>query len=80
MAEQIEQRTAQQIVDTVKEVCGYNINFIRPDGIIMASTDPERVGTYHEIGQKAARTGEAIEVAEDEGFYGSRKGINMQCH
>lgn len=77
MAEQIEQRTAQQIVDTVKEVCGYNINFIRPDGIITASTDPERVGTYHEIGQKAARTGETIEVAEDESFYGSRKGINM---
>ena len=28
MAEQIEQRTAQQIVDTVKEVCGYNLSLI----------------------------------------------------
>lgn len=60
MAEQIDQKTAQQIVDTVKEVCGHNINFIRPDGIITASTDPERVGTYHEIGQQAARTGQTI--------------------
>lgn len=77
MAEQLDQRTAQQIVDTVKEVCGHNINFIRPDGIITASTDPERVGTYHEIGQQAARTGQTIEVTEDDSFYGSRKGINM---
>ncbi|MCC6094604.1 MAG: hypothetical protein LIV24_06235 [Eubacterium sp.] len=39
MAE-ISERTARQIVDTVKDVCGYNINFIRSDGIILASTNP----------------------------------------
>lgn len=32
---------AQQIVDTVKDICGYDINFIRPDGSVFASTDPD---------------------------------------
>ena len=41
----IDNHTAQQIVDTVKDVCGSNINFIAPDGVIVASTDPARVGT-----------------------------------
>lgn len=33
---------AQQIVDTIHDVCGYDINFINPEGRIYASTDPER--------------------------------------
>lgn len=32
---------AQQIVDTVKDICGHDINFIRPDGSVFASTDPD---------------------------------------
>ena len=47
MAEQIEQRTAQQIVDTVKEVCGYNINFIRPDGSACHIVEFDPVGRHH---------------------------------
>ncbi|MGN0256610.1 MAG: CdaR family transcriptional regulator [Chordicoccus sp.] len=76
MAE-ISERTARQIVDTVKDVCGYNINFIRPDGMILASTNPERVGTYHEIGHKAAQTGQAIEVSANDSFYGTQQGVNL---
>ncbi len=77
MPAQITKNTAQQIVDTVKEVCGYDINFIRPDGIIIASTDPGRVGDFHEIGAKAARTGQTLEVSGKEHFPGSRSGVNM---
>ncbi|MCI1309927.1 MAG: helix-turn-helix domain-containing protein [Lachnospiraceae bacterium] len=76
MAE-ISERTAQQIVDTVKDVCGYHINFIRPDGVILASTNPERVGTYHEIGHKAAQTGQPIEVGSNDSFYGTQQGVNL---
>lgn len=35
----INRKTAQQIVDTVKDVCGQNINFINERGYIIASTD-----------------------------------------
>jgi len=36
MAE-ISKKTAQQIVDSVKDVCGHDVNFIQPDGSILAS-------------------------------------------
>ena len=36
----IDSKTARQIVDTIRDVCGHDINFIRPDGKILASTDP----------------------------------------
>lgn len=77
MAARISKATAQQIADTVKEVCGYDINFIRPDGIILASTNPDRAGNFHEIGERAARTGQTLEVSGRDLFPGSRMGINM---
>lgn len=60
MANTISQRTAQEIVKTVKDVCGYDINFIRPDGIIDASTDPGRIGTFHEIGYNPRNFRDAV--------------------
>lgn len=71
---------AQQIVSTVKDVCGQDINFIDESGIIFASTDEKRIGTYHEIGRKAALTGTAIEVDTDNSFTGTQKGINMPVY
>ena len=73
----IDHSLATQIVNTVKDVCGQDVNFIDQSGIIFASTNPERVGTFHEIGQKAAATGNTIEVSSDNSFYGSQKGINF---
>ncbi|MDY5741599.1 MAG: sugar diacid recognition domain-containing protein [Lachnospiraceae bacterium] len=77
MFESIQRSTAQQIVDAVRDVCGYHINFITPDGLIAASTDPERVGTYHEVGHRVAQSGEIIEVAEEDCFNGTKQGVNM---
>lgn len=73
----IDGKTAQQIVETVKDVCGHNVNFILPDGKILASTDPERVGEYHEIGHRAALEGKMLEVRQDKEAAGSRKGVNL---
>lgn len=77
MSFQLNQTTARQIVETVKNVCGKDINFIRPDGIIFASTDESRIGDYHEIGHEAARTGQTIEVQEGEIYHGTQPGVNM---
>ena len=68
MIAKISRRLAQQIVETVKDVCGKDVNFISPSGVIFASTSPQRVGEFHEIGQKAAQTGTVIEVHEDGSF------------
>ena len=73
----IDKKLAQQIVDTVKDVCGHNINFIDQRGIIFASTDQARIGSFHEIGFKAFSTGTVIEVESDNSFTGTNKGINL---
>lgn len=77
MITQINKTLAQQIVETVKDVCGYNINFITKNGIIFASTDLSRIGDFHEIGEKVTSTGSVIEVNENDAFSGTNKGINV---
>lgn len=75
--EVISKVTAQQIVDTVSDVCSQNINFIDEKGMIIASTDKNRVGTYHEVGCRVVTEGKTIEVTDDKSFRGTRKGINI---
>ncbi len=67
---------AQQIVDSAKAVVGWNINFIDTNGIIIASTDPRRIGKYHEAGHKAAKTRQMQEVSSDALYKGSHRGLN----
>ncbi len=73
----ISRDVAQQIVETVKDVSNQNVNFIDDRGIIIASTDKERINTFHEIGYKVVTTGNTIEVSGDDNFYGTKKGINI---
>lgn len=77
MAQRIRKSTAQQIVETVKDVSGCDVNFIDRDGIIFASTDHKRVGDYHEVGFRVVKTGEAIEVGSDDAFLGTHRGVNL---
>jgi len=74
---EISRTLADQIVDAVKEICSYDINFISTEGTIFASTDPARVGTYHEIGREAAVKHETIEVGHDDQYLGTRMGVNI---
>ncbi|MCQ2508007.1 MAG: helix-turn-helix domain-containing protein [Dorea sp.] len=68
---------AQKLVETVKDVCGYDINYIDPKGMIIASTDKKRIGTFHEIGRKAAENGTTLEVTDDDDYLGTKKGVNI---
>lgn len=80
MLTQIDQPLATQIVNTVKDVCGQDINFIHKSGIIFSSTNPKRIGTYHEIGHKVARTNQTIEVFPNDIFTGTQNGINLPIY
>ena len=80
MINSVNDTLAQQIVDTVKDVCGYDINFIRPDGSVFASTDQARIGTFHEIGRQSAVTGDTIEVDDKDSFAGTQHGINLPVY
>lgn len=77
MKRQIRRSVAQQIVETVKDVSGRDINFIDQDGKIFASTDSSRVGAFHEIGRQVVKTGQTIEVETDGSFFGTQKGVNI---
>lgn len=77
MAIGLTQDVAQKLVETVKDVCGHDINYIDPKGIILASTRMSRIGTFHEIGRKAAESGDIIEVRKDDDFLGTKKGVNI---
>lgn len=73
----IDHNLAEQIVYAVKEICGYNINFIDNTGIVYASTDQARVGSFHEIGREVALQKQKIEVYVDDSYTGTKKGINI---
>ncbi|MDO5291540.1 MAG: sugar diacid recognition domain-containing protein [bacterium] len=77
MTTRISRKVAQQIVSTVKDVCGYDINYIDEYGTIFASTNEDRVGQYHEAGKQVAISHETIEVFEDNSFSGAKKGVNI---
>lgn len=77
MAFTLKRATAQNIVETVKDVCGCDINFINTSGIIFASTNSVRIGEFHEIGKKAAEIKEIIEVQSHNNFFGTDKGVNI---
>lgn len=77
MKGQIRKVVAQQIVETVKDVSGRDINYIDRNGIIFASTDPDRLGAFHEIGRQVIKTGQTIEVESDGSFFGTQKGVNL---
>ena len=80
MITKIDRELAEQIVNTIKDICDHDINFIAPSGIILASTDSSRVGTFHEIGQQVAASGSVLEVTEDNNFSGTKQGINLPLY
>jgi len=77
MIQKISSKLAQQIAETVKDVCGQDINFIDTNGMIFASTDETRIGDFHEIGLQVATTGTTIEVHEEDAYHGTKDGINI---
>ena len=68
---------AEKIVKELKGIIGKDFNYIDTDGKIIASTDPKRVGTYHEGGYIAAKKKKIIIIKEDDEYAGSKKGVNL---
>lgn len=77
MITHIDKALAQQIVNAIKDVCGYDINFIDTKGTIFASTDTKRIDTFHEIGLKVSQTRATMEVDSDNSFTGTNMGVNL---
>ena len=76
----INNQLATQIVETVKDICDHDINFIDCQGIIYASTDIKRIGSFHEAGLLAIKEKRIIEVYDDTSVNGSLQGVNVPVY
>lgn len=72
----INKNLAQEIVDAVSTVVDRDINFIDKKGIIIGSTNKERLNIFHEAGYEVIKTGSYIAVENGNQYKGSKEGIN----
>ena len=69
---------AQKLIDQITGYTEYNINIMDGTGVIIASRDPGRIGTYHEAAGRILRSGtDVIEIEDDKMYPGALPGINM---
>lgn len=75
----INQQLAQKLVDKIMDNLGYNINIMNDEGIIIASGNQERVGTYHTIAKEVIKKNKTMVIYKDDEVHykGVRAGINM---
>lgn len=73
----LSQHNAFQIVSNINEIISQKINLINANGIIIASTDEARIGTYHAGAKKLINEHlDELVINEEEGYEGSLPGIN----
>lgn len=74
----IDAAVSRKMIERAKEIVDFNINLMDGRGIIIASTDHKRVGTFHEGAMKILSGEEnIIEINEDSDLLGVRQGINV---
>ena len=75
---QISREYAQSIVDEMKSVIHQDVNIMDHDGVILASTDPTRVGSVHTGAvQLLAEHLDSLVIQPDDRRTGVRPGINL---
>lgn len=77
---QISTELAQTIVTEMQEIIGQDINYMNTDGVIVASTNKDRIGTVHEGGKQVAETKSYLVIEYDGEFAGAREGINLPVY
>lgn len=74
----IEAELARKLIERITQYTDYNINIMNEEGVIIASRDPGRVGTFHAIAYQLLRGSEdMIEVSDAADYPGVLPGINM---
>ncbi|MEL7565534.1 MAG: sugar diacid recognition domain-containing protein [Dehalobacterium sp.] len=72
-------RNCQSIAETASNIIGYSILLTGNDGIVLGSSDPDRVGTLHEASLEVIRSG--CQVFHDEqqakAYQGTRPGTTI---
>ncbi len=74
----IETELAKKFIEQVTQYTEYNINIMNEQGVIIASRDPKRVGSFHEVAYYIVTGNEDMVVTSTEEDYpGVKPGINM---
>ncbi|MFD0705352.1 CdaR family transcriptional regulator [Alloscardovia venturai] len=76
----IDKNIASMIVTNLKSALSYDINLFDTTGTIIASTNPQRIGTSHGAAQLAIETGYTVYVDDDHPFAGARDGVNIPVY
>lgn len=73
----LSKHNARQIVSDINAVIKQNVNIMNDDGLIIASSDQSRIGTYHECAKKiiTENLDELIVYYNDE-YEGTKNGVN----
>lgn len=71
---------AQNIVEDMKEIINQDVNYFDSNGVIIASTNKDRVGAYHGGAKKVLSFQKDIIIRYDGEFAGARKGINLPVY
>ena len=75
---EITKDNAMNIVRDISYITGSNVNLMNIEGIIIASTDATRIGTFHEASKQVMEKRlEKLVVYDNFTYEGSKKGINM---
>lgn len=74
------EKMAQQIVHEMEKIIAANINIMNKDGIIIASKDTNRIGTFHEGARQVIEQGSTVSVYPDDTLQGAKPGVNMPIH
>lgn len=73
-------KQAQQIVHEMEKIIEKNINIMNNDGIIIASKDAERIGTFHEGARNVIERGQTLIIFPEDTLLGSKPGVNMPIY
>ena len=75
----IEELASELVELTSSLVGGRTINVMNTDGIIVASTERERIGSYHQGAKEAVQTGRVVNIHHSElsRYSGAKEGCNM---
>ena len=75
---EISRSTAMRIVTELSEIISQKVNLMDEKGMIIASTDPERIGTLHVGSQEVLEKKiSALVIHNDDEYPGSKAGLNL---
>lgn len=72
---------AKKFVERIAKYTDYNINIMNDQGIIIASRNPERIGSFHETAYNMIRSNlEISSVSNGDALLGVQNGVNLLVH